>query len=158
MLLTSPKLFFQYWPRCQNSQKTEIPCHQRPLIARLGILNPLCLYCSISYMNSLVVTQHNLSLSPFRPCNQKKADSVSCSRHLSNQFWILLTIFSKPLSCSLKTFQVSLGFCAGSKANTEKDSIPRRSLSKGQTTPKSRLASRRFFRKMNGRIWFVWLE
>ena len=59
----------------------------------IKIINPLCLYCSISFMNSLVVTQHNLSLSPFRPCNQKKADSVSCSRQPSYEFWILFTIF-----------------------------------------------------------------
>ena len=41
----------------------------------------------MSFMNSLVVTQYNLSLSTFRPCNQKKADPISCSRFPNNQFF-----------------------------------------------------------------------
>ena len=32
-----PKLFFQYWPGCLIDPKTEIPYHQKPLNAGLGI-------------------------------------------------------------------------------------------------------------------------
>ncbi len=32
-----PSFFFQYWPGCQNGPETEIPYHQKPLNAGLGI-------------------------------------------------------------------------------------------------------------------------
>ena len=34
---TWPPTFFQYWPSCPNSPKTEIPYPQKPLNAELGI-------------------------------------------------------------------------------------------------------------------------
>ena len=32
-----PTLFFMYWPSCPNGPETEIPHHQKPLNAGLGI-------------------------------------------------------------------------------------------------------------------------
>ena len=32
-----PPTFFMYWPSCQNGPEREMPCHQKPLNAGLGI-------------------------------------------------------------------------------------------------------------------------
>ena len=37
LLITGPNIFFMYWPGCPNGPKTEIPYHQKPLNAGLGI-------------------------------------------------------------------------------------------------------------------------
>ena len=36
-LIIGAELFFQYWPGCPNDPKTELPYHQKPLDAGLGI-------------------------------------------------------------------------------------------------------------------------
>ena len=61
-------------------------------------------------------------------------------------FWSL-NEFNKPLSVGISTLAVSIGLDPLKLATT-----------KGQKKSKSRLASRRFSQKTNGRIWFVCRE
>ena len=37
LLIIGPDFFFMYWPGCPNDPETEIPYHQKPLNAGLGI-------------------------------------------------------------------------------------------------------------------------
>ena len=37
LLIIGPQLFFMYWSGCLNGSETEIPYHQKPLNAGLGI-------------------------------------------------------------------------------------------------------------------------
>ena len=50
VVIIGPQLFFMYWPGCPNGQETEIPYHQKPLTAGLGISTGVQLisFCPIS--------------------------------------------------------------------------------------------------------------